>query len=74
VVLLSFGLSGEVPPEQWNKIGIKIIPKLRSANGLHIEVVMSGNIDSASAARFLEELDQAINDLGLQTKLNVHSG
>jgi hypothetical protein len=64
-------LSGEVPPEQWNKVGIKLIPKLRSTNGLHIEVVMSGNVDGASAANFLEEVNQAINDLGLQAKLNV---
>lgn len=64
-------LSGEVPPEQWNKVGIKLIPKLRSTNGLHIEVVMSGNIDGKSAANFVEEVNQAIIDLGLQAKLNV---
>ncbi len=64
-------LSGEVPSEQWNKIGIKLIPKLRSTNGLHIEVVMSGNVDGASAANFLDEVKQAINDLGLQAKLKV---
>jgi len=64
-------LSGEVPPEQWNKLGIKLIPKLRSTNGLHIEVVMSGEVDGKSAASFVEEVSQAINDLGLQTKLNV---
>jgi hypothetical protein len=64
-------LSGEVPSELWNKVGIKLIPKLRSTNGLHIEVVMSGNVDGASAANFLEDVNQAINDLGLQAKLNV---
>jgi hypothetical protein len=64
-------LSGEVPPEQWNKVGIKLIPKLRSTSGLHIEVVMSGNLDGKSAANFVEEVNQAIGDLGLQGKLGV---
>jgi hypothetical protein len=64
-------LSGEVPSEQWNKIGIKLIPKLRSTEGLRIEVMVSGNVAGGSAASFLEEVKQAINDLGLQTKLNV---
>ena len=65
-------LSGEVPPEQWNKVGIKLIPKLRSTNELHIEVVMSANVDGKSAANFVEEVNQAISDLGLQAKLNVN--
>jgi hypothetical protein len=69
--LVTVRLSGEVPPEQWNKIGIKLIPKLRSTNGLHIEVVISGNLDGASASNFVDEINQAIDDLGLQTKLHV---
>ena len=58
-------LSGEVPPEQWNKVGIKLIPKLRATNSLHIEVVMTANIDGSGATNFVEEVNQAINDLGL---------
>src|SRR6266852_5896508 len=34
-------LSGEVPPEQWNRIGTKLIPKLRSASNLRVEVNVS---------------------------------
>jgi hypothetical protein len=47
-------LDGEVPPEQWNKLGIKLIPKLRSINGLHIEVVITGNVDVKNAAAFAD--------------------
>jgi len=64
-------LSGEVPPELWNKVGIKLIPKLRSTNGLRIEVVMTGNVDGSSAASFVDDVKQAITDLDLQGKLNV---
>jgi hypothetical protein len=62
---------GVSPSEQWNKIGIKLIPKLRSTNGLHIEVVMTGNLDGTGATTFLDEVKQAISDLGLHAKLNV---
>ena len=67
-------LRGEVPPEQCNKVGVKLIPKLRSTTGLHIEVVMSGKVDGKSAANFVEEVNEAIGDLGLQTKLDVKYG
>ncbi len=46
-------------------------PQLRSTNGLHIEVVMSGSVEGKSATNFVEEVNQAIGDLGLQAKLNV---
>ena len=62
------------PPGQCNKVGVKLIPKLRSTTGLHIEVVMSGKVDGKSAANFVEEVNQAIGDLGLQTKLDVKYG
>ena len=65
--LFSFDLA--VPSEQLNKVGIKLIPKLRLAKGLNVEVVMTGNIDGAGAMNFI----QAINDLGLRSKLNVRS-
>jgi hypothetical protein len=32
---------------------------------------MSGKVDGKGAATFVEELNQAISDLGLQSKLNV---
>jgi hypothetical protein len=35
----------------------------------HRAVVMRGNVDGSSAANFIEEVNQAISDLGLQAKL-----
>jgi hypothetical protein len=64
-------LSGEVPLEQWNELGIKLIAKLRSTNGLHIEVVMSAHVDGKSAPGFMDDLRQAISDLNLEAKLSV---
>jgi hypothetical protein len=66
-------LSGEVPSELWNKVGTKLIPKLRSTSGLKIEVIASGKIDRAGATAFADELTQIINDLGLKTKVQMTS-
>jgi len=66
-------LSGEVPPEQWNRIGTKLIPKLRSASNLHVEVNVHGNVEGSNAAAFVEEVEQIIQDLGLQGKLRIIS-
>jgi len=66
-------LSGEVPPEQWNRIGTKLIPKLRSASNLFVEVNVSGNVDGPNASAFVEDVEQIIQDLGLQGKLRIIS-
>jgi hypothetical protein len=66
-------LSGEVPPEQWNRIGTKLIPKLRSTSNLHVEVNVNGNVEGPNTAASVEEVEQIIQDLGLQGKLRIVS-
>ena len=66
-------VSGEVPPEQWNRIGTKLIPKLRSAGNLRVEINATGTVESPNAAAFVEEVEQIIQDLGLQGKLHIVS-
>jgi hypothetical protein len=66
-------ISGEVPPEQWNRIGTKLISKLRSAGNLRVEVNASATVESPNAAAFVEEVEQIIQDLGLQGKLHIVS-
>jgi hypothetical protein len=67
-------LTGAIPPELWNKVGIRLIPKLRSADGepylgVNFELQLKGN----QVVHLLRELQQTIIDLGLadQVKLNV---
>ena len=46
-------LRGTVPLESWNMVGIKLLPKLRSGEGLNLAVDLSVQVDS-SALQSLE--------------------
>ena len=58
-------LVGTVPPEVWNRLGTKVLPKLRSGDDLSVGVELSVSIGSASAKNMETELQQILNDLGL---------
>jgi Protein of unknown function (DUF499) len=65
-------LTGAIPPELWNKVGIRIIPKLRSAQtephlGVNFDLQIAGN----QAVQLVRDLQQAITDLGLSEQIKV---
>lgn len=64
-------LSGSVPPEIWNRIGIKLLPKLRSGKELNASVEISVTVDSGSAANMVSEIEQILNDLGLGNRIEI---
>ena len=65
-------LSGAIPPELWNKVGIRIIPKLRSAQAEpHLAVSFDLEIKGDQAAHLLHDLKQALVDLGLSAQVAV---
>lgn len=64
-------VNGSIPPELWNRLGTKLIPKLRSGSDLRLGVDFSVTVN-ADVARSLEsELRQALEDLGLQSEITV---
>lgn len=64
-------VSGNIPPELWNRLGTKLIPKLRCGEDLNIEVIFSTTVDSGSSANLGSDLRQAIKDLGLEEKIKI---
>ncbi|MGH7932891.1 MAG: DUF499 domain-containing protein [Candidatus Binataceae bacterium] len=62
-------MSGSIPPESWNKVGIRLIPKLRSAAQPNLGVSFSLEIDAADAGHLLRELQQVLADLGLADQI-----
>ena len=64
-------LSGTVPPEVWNRIGIKLLPKLRTGKPLSVGIELSVTVDSASAPNMETDLRQALNDLGISDRVQV---
>ena len=65
-------LTGAIPPESWNKVGIRIIPKLRSAKTEpRLGVSFALEITGEQASHLMRELQQAIADLGLSDHIKL---
>ena len=65
-------LAGAIPPELWNKVGIRIIPKLRSAQSEPRLAVNFGlEIKGDQAAHLLHDLQRALVDLGLSAQVAI---
>jgi hypothetical protein len=61
----TFNIAGDVPPEIWNRLGTKVLPKLRSGSDLKIGIEFSVTIDSKLAPSFENDLKQILEDLSL---------
>lgn len=64
-------LAGNVPPEVWNRLGTKVLPKLRTGSGLTIGVDFSVTVSADAAAGLAGELREALQELGLGSVVRV---
>lgn len=64
-------ISGDLPSERWNRLGVKILPKLKSGTELRIGFDFSVTADASTAQRLAAELKQILEDLELATKIKV---
>ena len=64
-------VSGNVPPELWNRLGTRVLPKLRAGDDLKIGVSFEVSVNSASAGELRAELRQIVEDLGLGYAINI---
>ncbi len=64
-------LKGTVPPEVWNRLGTRILPKLRSGDGLSVGVEFSVVVDAGLSQGIQLDLEQALADLGLSEQVHV---
>jgi hypothetical protein len=65
-------LSGNVPPEVWNRLGTKILPKLKSGMDLKVGIQFSVTVDAAEAGHLESELRQILQDLDLGDSVKVN--
>ena len=64
-------LAGTVPPEVWNRLGTRILPKLRSGDDLSVGIKLSVNIGSDLAGNMEADLRQILDDLGLGDRVRA---
>jgi len=64
-------LVGTVPPEVWNRLGTKILPKLRSGSDLRIDLEFTVTVKADAAGSLAAELQQILQELGLGEALRV---
>lgn len=64
-------LAGTIPPELWNRLGTKILPKLRAGTELQVGVDFRVTVDANLAKTMESELRLILDDLGLSNKVQI---
>jgi hypothetical protein len=67
-------IAGDLPPEVWNRLGTRILPKLRSGANLKIGVEFSVTVESGTSRSFEADLKQILDDLGLTGRVRINEG
>jgi len=64
-------VKGTVPPELWNRLGTKVLPKLRSGKDLGIGIEFHVSFSPEIAETIKAEIRQILQDLGVASSIEV---
>jgi hypothetical protein len=64
-------VAGSMPAELWNRFGTRVLPKLRTGEGLKITVDLSATFDGSVSNDVKSDLRQVLRDLGLDGSFNI---
>lgn len=65
-------VTGNIPVEQWNRLGTRLIPKMRAAGTLTAAAIrLEAEVDPTREAALSTELKQIIDELGLTAVVHV---
>ena len=64
-------IRGTLPPELWNRLGTKLVPKLRAGKELTVGLNISVTIGSEAAAPFESDVNDILEDLGLGDRIRI---
>ena len=64
-------ITGNVPPEVWNRFGTRVLPKLRSGSDLKIALEFSVAVPSGAADSLVGELRQILQELGVGDAVGI---
>ncbi len=66
-------LVGTVPPELWNRLGTKILPKLRAGSDFKAGIDFTVTVDATLAKSLVSDLQQILDDLGLRDRVAIRN-
>ena len=69
--LTIISVAGSIPPEQWNRLGTRLIPKMRAAGSITATIRLEGEVGLAGASALAAELQQIIDEIGLSQSVRV---
>ena len=69
--LRTLRLTGAIPPELWNRLGTKVLPKLRAGTELAVGIEFTVKIPEDSVDSLTTELMQILTDLGLGDRVRI---
>ena len=64
-------LAGTVPSEVWNRLGTRVLPKLRAGDDLNVGIEFSVRVDTAFVKSMETDLEQILDDLGLRDQMRI---
>jgi hypothetical protein len=64
-------IRGNVPIQQWNRLGTKLLPRLRAIGTVTAAISLECDASAAAVSKRLLELKQTLHDLGLTDQLQI---
>jgi hypothetical protein len=64
-------VTGNIPAEQWNRLGTRLIPKMRAAGKLTAAIRLEAEVDPTRATALSTELQQVIDEIGLSGSIRI---
>ncbi len=67
-------VSGTIPPEQWNRLGTRLLPKMRAAGEVSAAVRLEVEVDAGRATMLSTELHRVLDEIGLAGAVRIERG
>ena len=64
-------VAGSIPPEQWNRLGTRLLPKMRAAGTMTASIRLEIKLDESKAPALSAELRQIVDENGLSATVRV---
>ncbi len=64
-------IRGDIPPEVWNRVGTRLLPKLRAGHDLKVGVALELTADGPATDALLADVRQILDDLQLAERIRI---